>query len=484
MRALRTPRVLLGAAIAAYAAGFGALSVLRQDAFSTGRFDLGNMTQAVWSTAHGRPLEATSLSGEQFVRLGAHFDPILVLFAPLWWVWPSPDLLLVAQAVAIALGALPVYWLGIRHLGSRRAALGFALAYLLTPALGWMTLSEFHPVALATPLLLYAFWFLDGDRLLPFAVCAGLAMATKEHVGLAVAGMGVWYLIARRRTRAALAIVAVGVVVSALAVTVVTPHFRPEGGAGFYGRFDEVGGSPGGIAKTTVTDPLKVGEQVTQRRDVVYLLDLLLPLAALSLLAPAALLAAVPEVGLNLLSSTRTQTSIHFHYSAVTLAVLFPAAILGTARLARRRPGRAERIAMVATAAALAANYLLGPLPVWRWVPGGERLGTTAHRVDQHDRITERALELVPADAVVSASNSVGAHLSERRRILSFPLRRDADWVVVDATRPGNFDSIKPLPYARSISELERDPRFRMVFAEDGVLVFVRSGRSAGAGRR
>jgi hypothetical protein len=139
---------------------------------------------------------------------------------------------------------------------------------------------------------------------------------------------------------------------------------------------------------------------------------------------------------------------------------------------------------MVATAAALAANYLLGPLPVWRWVPGGERIGTAAHRVDEHDRITERALELVPADAVVSASNSVGAHLSERRRILSFPLRRDADWVVVDATRPGNFDSIKPRPYAQSIRELERDARFRMVFAEDGVLVFVRSERSGGAGRR
>ena len=43
------------------------------------------------------------------------------------------------------------------------------------------------------------------------------------------------------------------------------------------------------------------------------------------------------------------------------------------------------------------------------------------------------------------------AHLSERRRILSFPLRRGADWVVVDATRPGNFDSIERQPYARSI---------------------------------
>jgi uncharacterized membrane protein len=482
MRPARSPRALLAAAVGAYAAGFAALSVLRHEAFSTGRFDLGNMTQAVWSTAHGDPLEATSLAGEQFVRLGAHFDPILVLFAPLWWIWPSPEMLLVAQAAAVALGALPVFWLARRHLGSERAALGFALAYLLVPAVGWMTLSEFHPVALATPLLLFAFWYLDGERVLPFAVCATLAMATKEHVGLAVAGLGLWHALSRRRPLPGLAIAVAGVAVSAIAIAVVVPHFSPGGSSGFYGRFDEVGGSPSGILRTTVTDPLAVAEQATERRDGAYLVDLLLPLAALSLLAPLALLAALPEIALNLLSATRTQTSIHFHYSAVALAALLPAAVLGAARLARGSTARAERIALVAAAAALAGNYLLGPLPVWRWIPGGERLGTTAHLVNEHDRVTARALRLVPADAVVSASNSVGAHLSERRRILSFPIRRDAEWVVVDATRPGNLDAIASDPYARAIAELQRDRRFRLVFADDGVLVYVRAGPSAAAG--
>ena len=72
-----TPRRLLWAAMAAYGAGFTALSALRHRAFETGRFDLGNMVQAVWSTAHGRPLEMTSLRGEQVSRLGSHVDPLL-----------------------------------------------------------------------------------------------------------------------------------------------------------------------------------------------------------------------------------------------------------------------------------------------------------------------------------------------------------------------------------------------------------------------
>ena len=192
-----SPRLLLWAAVTAYATVFAVLSALRHRAFETGRFDLGNMTQAVWSTAHGRPLEATNLSGDQFTRLGAHVDPILALFAPLWLLWPSPELLLTAQALFVAIGALPLYRLARRRLGSERVALAFSLAYLLSPAVQWMTLSEFHPVALATPLLLFALMFLDEDRLVAFGVAAALALLTKEHVGLAIAGMGLWYAVSR-----------------------------------------------------------------------------------------------------------------------------------------------------------------------------------------------------------------------------------------------------------------------------------------------
>src|SRR5512133_4035399 len=221
-----SPRVLLWVAIAAYAAGLSALSILRHRAFSTGRFDLGNMVQAVWSTAHGHPLQITGLRGDQISRLGAHFDPILAAVAPLWLAWPSPDMLLVVQAAAVALGALPVYWLANKHLGSNRAALGFALAYLLYPPTQWLTLNEFHPVALACPLLLFAFWYLDEDRLGAFGIFAVLAALTKEEIPLVIAGMGLWYAISRRRWVEGGAIAIAGVLVTAISVEVVLPHFN------------------------------------------------------------------------------------------------------------------------------------------------------------------------------------------------------------------------------------------------------------------
>jgi uncharacterized membrane protein len=465
-------RPLLWTAVASYAVGFSALSVLRQRSFVTGRFDLGNMVQAVWSTAHGHPLQVTTLRGDQLSRLGVHVDPILVLFAPLWWLWPSPDMLLVVQSIAIALGALPVYRLAERHLASQRAALGFALAYLLYPPVQWLTIDEFHPIALATPLLLWGIDLLDRDRPLAFAGVGLLAIATKEEVGLVVALLGAWYWL-RRRDRWGVGIAVGGVAASVLAIAVIVPHFR-HGHSAFFGRYADVGGSPGGIATSALTRPWHLVAVAFDARGVTYLLDLLWPLAFLPLAAPLLTLAALPEVAINLLSSTKTQTSIHFHYTGAIVPALVAAGVVGAGRLSRRRGISGDRIALAAVALVLCANYRLGPLPVWRFVPGGQQLQSRAAHVSEHDRTAARAVALVPDGDPVSVSNSMGAHLSARRRVLSFPYVLDARWIVVDERLPGYADRQAPLAYAQRIAQIRRNAHWRLVFQQDGVLVFRR----------
>jgi uncharacterized membrane protein len=465
------PRVLLWAAIAAYAAGFGSLSILRHRAFTTGRYDLGNMVQTVWNTAHGHFLQMTSGDGVQISRLAAHFDPILAAFAPLWWIWPSPEMLLVVQAIVVSLGALPVFWLARKHLGTERAGLALALVYLLYPATEWLTLNEFHPVALACPLLLCAFWYLDQNRLLPFAAFAVVAMTTKEEVGLVVAGMGIWYAV-KRRARAGAAIAGAGVLVSALAVAVVIPHFNSGAESSFYGRYDAIGGSAGGIVKTAVTHPWTLFEQAFQHRDLHYLLHLLVPLSFLFVLSPLALVAFLPEAALNQLSATTTQTSIHFHYLAAGIPPLIAATVLGAAALVRRFPARTGAVLVTAVAVAVAANWKLGAVPLWTVVPGGEDFQAHDWQVTDHDRIAEQAIALVPADAVVSSTNVIGAHLSARRRVLSLPKLGDATWVVADETRSSYADRVAPLPSAAALVRLRHNPAWRLVFEDDGVLVF------------
>jgi uncharacterized membrane protein len=448
--------------MAAYAGGFGLLASLEHRAFETGRFDLGNMVQAVWSTADGRPLDVTELDGDQINRLGAHVDPLLAAFAPLWWLWPSPTMLLVVQAIVIALGALPVFWLARKHLRSQWMPALFALAYLLYAPVQWLALDEFHAVALACPFLLYALWYLDEERLLAALPFLALAALTKEELPLVVAGLGVWYALARGHRLAGALIAVAGTALTAFYLTVVMPHYRGGDAPAFYDRYDAVGGSPGGIVKTLFTDPVVLLQALTEGRDLTYLLQLALPLAGLFLAAPLLLIPALPELAANLLSETATQTSIEFHYTAPIIPFLVAGTVLGAARV--------PLLAPVALAASLAGAVVLGPLWAGELVPD---------RLSAHDRVAARAVGLVPSHAPVSSTNGLGAHLSARRRVFSFPVIRESEWVAVDLRRASYLDrpsapSTAAIPLARLVASGD----WETVLEEDGILVLRRRAAS------
>jgi uncharacterized membrane protein len=256
---------------------------------------------------------------------------------------------------------------------------------------------------------------------------------------------------------------------------VIVPHFAPGGGSPFEGRYAEVGGSPGGIARTAVEHPLRVLQAADEHRDLAYVWHLLAPLLGLPLLSPLLAASALPELGLNLLSSTQTQTSIHFHYTAGAIPGLVAAAVLGAARLQRRRPRIGPVLCRGAVLVALAAGIALGPLPAWRHVPFGPKLATRDHVVTTHARAATRMLETIPADVPVSATNTLGAHLSGRRRIFSFPVLREARWVAVDTKQPSYLDDALGRRFPAAYAKLRRDPRWRVVAAEDGVVVLTRS---------
>ena len=125
----------------------------------------------------------------------------------------------------------------------------------------------------------------------------------------------------------------------------------------------------------------------------------------------------------------------------------------------------------------LAAGVVLGPLPVWRHVPFGSKLATRDHVVTAHDRAAARVLRAVPAGVAVSATNTLGAHLSERRRIFSFPVlrrgalgRRRPDAPELPGRRPRQGIRAR----LRDASGATRAGS--VVRAEDGVVVLRRSG--------
>jgi uncharacterized membrane protein len=458
------------------------LSLARHRAFWTGRFDLGNMVQAVWSTAHGRPLEVTDVTGDQFVRLGAHVDPVLVLFAPLWWLWPSPSMLLVAQATIVALGALPAYLLGRRWLGDAWLGVAAAAIYLLYPPLQWATVTEFHPVTLAAPALMLAIWAAETRRDLVLAAALVFAVLCKEEVGLALVPFGIWIAVAHGR-RLTGGIVAVGGLAwSLVAILVIIPHFSPAGASPFQDRYAHLGDGPGGVLAGVLTRPWEVADLLAEPGRLGYLVALLAPLLALPLLAPLLALGALPELAINLLSNWWPMYSFRFQYVAVIVPFLVAAAIAGLARVhdatwppaLARRPELRRRAPLVAALWVAASALLVGPVGAWSGLPIASDV--RAEEFDREDRVgaMNRAIDRIPDGVPVSAGNTLAAHVSDRRHVYTFPVIRDARFVVVDRDRPFVADLPDPVVHRAALARLLASGRFAPVSDEEGVLVLRR----------
>jgi uncharacterized membrane protein len=447
------------AGTAAYAALFVFAAVLHYVVFKTAQVDLGHMVQAVWNTMHGHFLESTTLSGHQRSRFSAHVDPFLLVFVPFLWIWSNPLVLPILQALAVASGALPVFWLARKHLDSSRAGAHFAFAYLLYPATQFNTFtitSSFHSVAMAVPLVLYAVWFLDEDRLVAFSAVALLAFTTKEEIPLAVGCLGIWYAVRKGKHLFGLGVFAVGFAVTLFDFLWVIPHYAPHGVDLFAGRYTAVGGTPTGIAHKLVTHPGALVHAVATGHKAVYLALLLAPFLGFWLLEPLLLLGAVPDLAINLLSSKADQTSLQFHWTAGIIPFVVAASIFGVARFKTQT----VRLSLWVMAGA-ASIAIYSPIYFLK----GDVLALGSPLVSAK----ADALSLIPRDAAVSSSTQLGGHLSERRYIYTFPRIRQSRWIVVDINDPTYGDA---KGYKRLVREYEADAKaWRIVYSSHGVTV-------------
>jgi uncharacterized membrane protein len=320
-----------------YALEMSYQAVLRYETFKATAFDLGNMDQVLWNTIHGRLFQFTNQAIDWYgppTRLAVHFEPIILPLSLLYAFGADPRILLVFQTIALALGAVPVFLLTRRYLPEWPLPATFmALAYLLAPALLGLNIFDFHPLSLATPLLLYAILALTYKRYRWFLVACILAAACKEDVPLDIAMLGILVIWKYKSPRLGITLIIGGLVWSFLAFFVIIPHFFP--GAqhnNFIYRYDTLGSSPGELILNVLFHPWLLFTTFVTAGRVFYLASLLRSTGFLALLAPEWLLAALPSLAENMLSSDPLVYSGVYHYNAAIIPFVMIAAIQGMRR--------------------------------------------------------------------------------------------------------------------------------------------------------
>jgi uncharacterized membrane protein len=432
------------------------LFALGADRYATHRAgaDLGLFVQSIATVFSG--FGNTMEHGSHFTF---HFSPILYLCAP-WLIATHSALALTAlQAIAGGL-ALPPLFLIARKRMPEQFAFGVAIVAALYPPLVGVTFTDFHENGFAPAATLWLLWAVDSEHLRRAALFAALALAIKEDQALILAFGGVCAAVyfAREGDRAraifGAALCGVSLATFALFFAVVRPLAGAAGGwapTHFYTWSQAV------VARGTAPW-YSVGRPA-------YFLEAVVPLAFVCFWSPAFVLA-LPGFAEVLGSHEALTYTMGTHYAAVWVPYVLFAFALGLARIHAHSPRTATnalRAAMVLCALVLAfaspthwAHYL-GPYTA-------------------HDAALDRAIARAGTTLEVGTFDEAYAHLGfdPHARIGIGPGTRfalaDTTYANADFTR-----NVRPILQA----EVARG-RARVVWSEDGVELYERSGGTLG----
>ncbi|GAA3443966.1 DUF2079 domain-containing protein [Planomonospora venezuelensis] len=472
----RLHALALGAVVAVAATAYAVLGLVKLATFRASTFDLVIFDQAVRGYAgFGPPLEPSVGMyygrGMDFVQLADHFSPIVAAWAPLYWIHDAPETLIVAQAVLLALAAVPIWRYTERRFGAFCAypvAVAYAVSWPVAQAAGF----DVHEAAFVPLLSAVMIERFDAGRVVPGVLAALGLLLVKEDMGLLVAGFGVYLLATRRRWEGtALVLFSLGALV--LVRNVLMP-LAGSGEAGFHWAYGRWGVTLGEVFLGLARDPLgALWQLVSPEIKVDTLAFLLWPVLLAALLSPLTL-AALPLVAERLLGDRPQWWGPDHHYNAFVVAIIFCAAVDGVDRLGgwlgRRYGGRFDgrrlarhwAVAVCVVGVTLIPRFALGNLVEWSFYEG-----------EPHAAAARQAAAAVPDGVVVEAVNHVGPALTARTTVLLWGATPyGSPWIVADTDRWSY-----PFPshdvQRERVQQALRDG-YRTVFERDGYVVLHR----------
>ena len=461
------PKVVLAGLVGLYIVVFGHLAWRQHANWRSFGFDTGIYDQGMWLLAHGRDPFMTMRGMDYW---GHHVAVIGYLFAPIYWLGGGVKQVSLIHTIWVGAGAIPL-WLLARDRWTRPVkavaadgdaapaprplwgwvALAVPVAYLLHPAVHWVTWWLYHPDSLAITPLFFAWWLARAERWRWFALAAGVAMACKEDVALVILVLGV-VMALRGQRRVGVLVALAGAAWFLFCSKVVIP-LRNDHAKPFYeSYFPSLGDTLGEILRNLVFHPSRAWELVTRPRVPDYALKMLGPVGfVIPFLAPMAFLVAGPQLGVNLLVEVQNGATIKSQYASMPIVGLFLAVAEGMAVL-RRRPALLRAAAVWLVACALVGSRIWGLAPFSRDFDIGVWAPDPRVNVVQ----LERARAIVPGQAGVSASWNIVTQFTHRPIVYEFPNPwvssnygptgnevgdpTTVDWLVIERTALGSRD--------------------------------------------
>lgn len=438
--------ILLTGILTIYAGLMAFLSIRNHELYQTFGWDLGFFDQLIWQASRGN-LNFVSTIGS-INLLGDHFQPVLYLLAPLYWIWSDVRVLLIVQALLVTGAAIPLYFLAKKKLHNELLSFSIAISYLLFSGTQFTITNEFHQSAFIPLLLSLGFYWIEIGKTFRGLVIFIALLLVKEEAGLLLIALGIMYSIKFRKGqglagKAGPLLILAGTIGFFLLVRVIIPAVSSQGQYIHYG-YGSFGETPAEVAKSVINNPVAGFKALIDPKIKLEQVGAsIISFGGLPLLSPVGLIPVFQNYAVRFLDDRNIHRWLNNnHYSAPLGPLLAYATISVFGKFKSRK---LPAFYLIVTSIAVA---LIFKLPVWSLFKS--QLYFTPQWVKNIDSI----VKLVPATASVATINSVFPHLSQRDKIYLLPEINDAEYIVLDLEDGPNKYS--PLDFSQAVLLSER----------------------------
>lgn len=483
-------RIALGIGLF-FAGWYAAISFVNHHLLRTFAYDLGIKNQAIWDYAHGR-WNLNSIMEElqgKINVLANHFEPVLALFSPLYWIFGHYTLLVV-QWFAILLGGRAVWLLFKERLPGQPqlALLGLISFYSFFGIFSALSF-DFHTNVVAAMLVPWLFLCFYRRQFLAFFLIGLAIVFSKENMALWLMFVGLGLALhhvkqAQLRNRALLLSLSAGVCF-VLIMKVLMPAFANGQLEYLHFKYTALGPDMGSALTFILRHPFDALRLlfenhlpgVSTYRDGLKASTWWLFMAAggwLCVLRPAFFLMLIPIFGQKMFSDDPNKWSPFFQYSIEFLPVIIMAAIEAV-RVLSKTYFRWTLMLALALGSVFSGIHSLSMYRPQAFMPQGIKVLKSGHwtREVPVERIKFALKKHVPDTASVAASSVLVPRLAMRRSISNYPSTIPVQYIVLLK------DAIEPYPLKRqaladSISQLNQSPNWQCLHQQDSLYIFKR----------
>lgn len=397
--------------IGAYALVFLVVVIRKYNSFSIfNPVDFAIYNQTFFNSIHGRLFQNSSY-GSNFA---CHNSPFFFLLMPVYYLFRSPQTLLITKTLLLALSALPLYLI-IRDILSNRAIIALIAAFLFYPSLIAQNFVVPHEMTYAPFFILFALYFYLRCRFWPFIFFLLISLSIKEQIGFVAFVFGLVSLVRKRSARWSVTPIVLGLLWIAFSLWIIN-HFRnlyaspagsawfiddlarrfPAGKGGFFRSFSL------GLSTSNIADFYTVRQLLVYLGPLCVIFPLLSPISLIGL----------PELLLALVSNRPAMLDVTRHYTIIFSCFIFVGAVFGVRKASfsswMKRSGLPGEKAQV-----LSAFFILSAviMHTYTWM-GLAKIGAQKYDAPA----VKEALSLIPENAFVVVPGDIAAQVSSRTR--------------------------------------------------------------------